>query len=343
MELDGYDDELIGPFPGPAVSTGATSGMGSKSGEPQESGSDRVPSVPGPNRSRGAPGFSRDLPFPSKLSSLVHLLETSSETLLRRLGIRPSSPQEQIKVLMKEGTKTGIFGHAEQEMVKRVFRLGDRRASVLMTPMQEVVWLDVSDSPEQMQRKIRESPHSRFPVCEGTIDAILGVVQVKDLLIQSFTGQPFSIKGLLTLPLFLYEGTPGLKVLEMFRQTGTHIAVVLDEFGSIVGLLTLSDIVKAIVGEMPVDVDSAEQKSVRRYDGTWLLDGRLSPDEFGDLFDDVRLPVGDYRTLAGFIVSTLGHIPQVSERFAWAGLTFEVVVMEGHRVEKVLVSPQRDV
>ena len=244
---------------------------------------------------------------------------------------------------MKEGTKTGVFGHAEHEMVKRVFRLGDQRAGVLMTPMQEVVWLDVSDPPEQMQRKIRESPHSRFPVCEGTIDAILGVVQVKDLLIQGFTRQPFSIKGLLTLPLFLYEGTPGLKVLEMFRQTGTHIAVVLDEYGSIVGLLTLNDIVKAIVGEMPVDVDSSGPKSVRRYDGTWLLDGRLSPDEFGDLFDDVRLPVGDYRTLAGFIVSTLGHIPQVSERFAWAGLSFEVVVMDGHRVNKVLVSPSRDV
>lgn len=264
--------------------------------------------------------------------------------MLRAFGVgkapaRHASAEERIKVLMKEGAEAGVFDEAEREMVRRVFRLGRQRAGVLMTPMKAVAWLDVSDPPEVMQRKIRESPHSRFPVCEGGIDAILGVVQVKDLLIQGFTGTPFGVKGLLTIPLFIYEGTPGLKVLEMFKQTGTHIAVVLSEYGSVAGLLTLNDILKAIVGDLPTDVDSVKPSVSRRPDGAWLLDGMLPVEEFTDVVGSADLPEGDYRTLAGFVVSRLGHIPRVSERFEWGGLSFEVAGMDGHRVEQVVVSP----
>ena len=159
----------------------------------------------------------------SRPSPLSRLWSGSTAMVRRGLGMRPST-EEEIQVLLQEGRQAGVFGEAEHEMVKRVFRLGDLRSSELMRPMREVVWLDVADPPEEMQHKIAQSPHSRFPVCEGSIDNVLGIVQIKDLLVQGFNGQPFGIKGLLKMPLFLYEGTPILKVLESFQKTGTHIA-----------------------------------------------------------------------------------------------------------------------
>jgi putative hemolysin len=273
------------------------------------------------------------------------VLGDSFEALLQVLGMRSSrgrpAPAEQIELLLKEGAASGLFTEAEREMVRRVFRLCHHRARTLMTPMKEIVWLHVSETPDEMREKIKSSPHSRFPVCDGSIDNILGVVQVKDLLLQSYRGEPFGIKGLLRLPLFIYEATAGLKVLEQFKTTGTHIAVVIDEFGSILGLLTLNDILKAIVGELPTGVDPREPRAVLRADGSWLVDGMLTLDEFEDEIGPPRLPRGDYHTLAGFMVTHLGRIPRVSERFEWGGLTFEVVDLDGHRVDKILVSPAR--
>jgi putative hemolysin len=264
-------------------------------------------------------------------------LSGSVAIVLRRLGIRPST-EEEIHVLLREGIEAGIFGEAEHEIVTRVFRLGGHRASELMTPMKEIVWLDVTDPPEEMKGKITQSPHSRFPVCEGSIDNILGIVQVKDLLVHSFTGQPFGIKGLLKLPLFIYEGTPGLSVLEMFQKSGMHVAIVLDEFGSVRGLLTLNDILEAIVGDLPVGEDLDEPKAVRREDGSWLLDGTMSIDEFKDLLGISRLPRGDYQTLAGFLITQVGRIPSTADEFEWDGYRFAVVEMDGLRVNKILVS-----
>jgi putative hemolysin len=190
-------------------------------------------------------------------SPIARLLGGSIATVLRRLGRRTSTEQE-IQVLLKERIEAGIFGEVEHEIVTRVFRLGDHRAHELMTPMKEIVWLDLADPPEEMKRKIGASPHSRFPVCEGSIDNILGIVQVKDLLIHSFTGQPFGIKGLLKLPLFIYEGTTGLRVLGMFKESKMHVAVVLDEYGSVRGLMTLNDILEAIVGDLSPGAEREE-------------------------------------------------------------------------------------
>jgi putative hemolysin len=276
----------------------------------------------------------------ARSSSLIaRLWNGSMATVLRRLGIRPST-EEELRVLLKEGIEAGILGEIEHEIVKRVFRLGDHRANELMTPMKEVVWLDLADPPGEMKRKITESPHSRFPVCEGSIDNILGIVQVKDLLVHCFSGQPFGIKGLLKLPLFIYEGTPGLKVLEMFRTSEIHVAVVLDEYGSVRGLLTLNDILEAIVGDLSDGEELDEPRSVQRPDGSWLLDGMLTPEEVQEILGIDELPEGDYQTLAGFVITKVGRIPTIADRFEWGGYQYEVVDMDGHRVDKVLVTPR---
>ncbi len=273
---------------------------------------------------------------------LVRLQSGSTELILGLLRIRPPtvSPvtEEEVSDLVKEGAQTGVFEKAEHEMVKRVFRLGDKRAAALMTPRNDVVWLDVADPPEVIKRKITESPHSRFPVCEGALDSILGIVQVKDLLVHGFVGQPLDFKGLLNMPLFLYEATRGLQVLEMFKSSGTHFAIVLDEYGLVEGLLTLNDILEAIVGDMSSEAEVGDPKAVQRPDGSWLLDGMLSIDEFQDLFEPVNLPEGDYETLAGFVLTRLKRIPSVADRFEWGGITFEVVDMDGNRVDRLLVA-----
>src|SRR3954451_15660910 len=196
----------------------------------------------------------------SRSSLLARFLSGSASMVLRRMGFRPST-EEEIHVLLREGIEAGIFGEAEHGIVTRVFRLGGHRASELMTPMKEVVWLDVTDPPEEMKRKIVESPHSRFPVCEGSIDNILGIVQVKDLLVHSFSGQPFGIKGLLKIPLLIYEGIPGLNVLDLFRSSEVHVAVVLDEYGAVRGLITLNDILVAIVGDLSEGDDLDEHRA----------------------------------------------------------------------------------
>ncbi len=271
----------------------------------------------------------------------VGILGAATNGALRVVGIRPSSEapvtEEAIQELMQEGTKAGVFEEAEHEMVKRVLRFGDRRARALMTPRNEIIWIDLADPPEEVRRKVSQSPHSRFLVCDQSLDNLLGIVHVKDLLGQGQDVEPFRIKGRLTLPLFLYEGTHGLKILEMLRASGTHNAVVLDEYGTVAGLLTLTDILEAIVGDIPDLSEDEEPRAVRRPDGSWLLDGRLPLDEFRDLLDLPALREGDFHTLAGLVVAELGHIPAVGETLDAWGLHVEVVDMDGNRVDRLLV------
>lgn len=275
-------------------------------------------------------------------SPVVHLLSVSTDAVLRILGIRPVAEppvtEEEIKILIEQGTKAGAFEEAERYMVERVFRLADRRVGELMTPRTEIIWLDIEDTSLEMRRKIADSGHSRFPVCQGSLDNILGVVKVKDLLV----GRELAadLKASLRRPLFAPESTHALKVLELFKQSGTHISLVVDEYGSIQGLITLNDIMEEVVGEVPTVEELAEPRAVQREDGSWLLDGMLSIDEFKEIFHIRKLPgEGSYQTLAGLILMQMGRIPSVGNHFEWGGLRFEVVDMDGNRVDKVLVMP----
>jgi putative hemolysin len=274
---------------------------------------------------------------------VVGLLSAATDRVLRALGVRPTVEppvtEEAIGLLMQAGTKAGVFEEAEHQMVKRVLRFGDRPARLLMTPRHEIVWIDLADSPDDVRRKVIESPYSRFPVCDQSLDNLVGIVHVKDLLGHGPQVEPFRIKGRLTLPLFLYEGTRGLKILEMLKKSANHEAVVLDEYGTVEGLLTLTDILQAIVGDIAESTEGDEPVAVQRPDGSWLLDGRMPLDEFRDLFGLSSLPQGDFLTLAGLVVAQLGHIPHIAECLDAWDLHFEVVDMDGNRVDRILVQP----
>ncbi len=284
--------------------------------------------------------------FARVASPVVYILSTSTDLVVRLLGIKPSTePQvteEEIKVLIEQGTEAGTFEEAEQDMVERVFRLGDRAVGALMTPRPDIVWLDLEDSAEENREKMVDSGHSRFPVCQGDLDNVLGVMHVTDLLARCLSGEPLDLTVSLRQPVFVPESTRGLKVLELFKQTGTHIALVVDEYGVIQGLVTLNDILEEIVGDVPSDDEPEDPQAVQREDGSWLLDGMLAVDEFFEIFELKELPPeqrGSYQTLGGFVITHLGRIPAASDHFEWEGMHFEVVDMDGNRVDKVLVIP----
>lgn len=293
--------------------------------------------------------IARQLATPLRWLSLLsvpvlRILGASTEAVLGLLRVgpphEPTVSPEEVNILLKEGTKSGVFSPAEQEMVRRVLRLGDRRVSRLMTPRTEVAWIDVADPPEEVRRKVTQSPHSRFPICDGTLDNVVGFVEAKDLLAEGLTRQPFQLKGLLRVPMFIYEGTPGLKVLENFRKNaGVRVAVVISEYGSVEGLVTPNDLLEAIVGDL-AEVDPPEGgQVVRGPDGSYLIDGKLGADDLKELLHGESLPEGDYLTVAGLVLSRLGRIPTVADTFHWGRLRFEVVGMDGNRVDRVLVTP----
>jgi putative hemolysin len=293
-------------------------------------------------------GFlAQPMSFLAKVASpIVYLLSTSTEIVLKLMGIRPSDePQvteEEIRVMIEQGTEAGMFEQAEEDIMKRVFQLGDRRVSSIMTPRPEIIWLDLEDSDEENRQVLREESHARFPICRDGLDTILGITQVYDLLRDSMDGQPLDLTRKMQPPLFVPESTRALKVLEQFKQTGQQMAFVVDEYGVIQGLVTLTDILQALVGDLPSAGEVAEPQSVQREDGSWLLDGMLPIYQFKELLDiEKELPGeqrGSYQTLGGFVVMHLGKIPTSADHFVWGPYRFEVMDMDGNRVDKVLVA-----
>jgi len=273
------------------------------------------------------------------LAPVVRFLSFSTNLVLRLIGIRPSLEppvtEEEIHVLLDQGTQAGIFEEAEQDMVAGVFRLNDRRVYSLMTPRTEILWLDVRDTPDKILKKLDEGPYSRFPVCQGSLDNVLGIVKARKLLTRSLAGETIHLKECLSPALFIPETTFASRALEVFKESNKEMVLVIDEFGGVTGLLTINDVLEEIVG----DIEVSEPQVTQRQDGSWLLDGMLDIDEVKELFHLGLLPnENDYETLAGFVMTSLGRIPQSADRFEWEGLRFEVVDMDGRRVDKVLVT-----
>ncbi len=282
-------------------------------------------------------------------SPLVFVLSLSTNLAMRLLRITPSNgppvTEEEIKILIDQGTGAGVFEEAEKDMVERVFRLGDRRVASFMTPRSKIVWLDADDKPETIREKISGRSYSLFPVCEGDLDSVVGVVQAKDLLLYADGVEEFDLAGAILPPLFVPESMRGLKVLERFKETGIHLAIVVDEYGAVQGVVALTDILEAIVGDIPHIDEMTEPQMTRREDGSWLIDGMMPIDEFKDAFEIEKLPEEDgglYQTLGGFVIIHFERIPSSGDHFDWGDLRFEVVDMDNNRVDKLLVTPRSD-
>lgn len=283
--------------------------------------------------------------FSRASSPMVYLLSVSTDIVCGLFG-KPQTPEppvteEEIKTLVQQGTEAGVFEEEAEEMVEAVLRLGDKTARSLMTPRTQIAWLDQQNSMEQIRKKIAESGHSRFPVAAGSLDTVTGVVQAKDLLALTLAGKPIDLNALMQQPLFVPRTISALELLESFKKTNKHIALVVDEYGGIEGLLTHHDILEAIAGDIPTGEKPADPKAVQRHDGSWLLDGMLSVDDFKQIFHVDSLP-GEkrdaYQTLGGFVFTQMGRVPSVAESFEWHDLRFEIVDMDGKRIDKVLVS-----
>ena len=281
----------------------------------------------------------------SKVASpMVWLLRVSSEAVLRALGLtgdrQTTVTEEEVKAMVEEGADAGVFQASERDMIAGVLRLADRPVSAIMTPRIDVVWLDRTADAEQVRSRITGSGHSRFPVGNGDIDATEGVVHAKDLLDRMMAGEPLDIAACVREPLFVHEGTPVLKMVELFRASRVHMALLVDEYGSFEGIVTPTDILVAIAGEFPEDEAEAEPSAVRREDGSWLIDGRTDINHVERIIERRGLQAdGDYHTLAGFVLWELGHVPRIGEHLDWRGLRFEVVDMDGRRIDRVLVTP----
>lgn len=274
---------------------------------------------------------------------LVRLLSLSTDGVLRILGVRPSTEppitEEEIAALIEQGTEAGVFEEEEQELVERVFWLGDLRAYSIMTPRHRTIWLDLGDPPDVSREKMVLHRHTCYPVCEGALDNVVGIVDVKDLWARDLSVEETDLRAALRQPLYIPDSMRALRLLELFRESGIRFALVVDEYGGIEGVVTLNDVLEEISGDL---VLPGEPRVVQRDDGSWLIDASLSMDDLWDILgleDRRREKRRGYHTIGGFVVTRLGHIPIAGESFDANGLRFEVVDMDGYRVDKVLVRP----
>lgn len=282
--------------------------------------------------------------FARLASPLVKFLSSSTKLALRTLGVKPSQEppvtEDEIRILIEQGTEAGTFEKTEQDMVEKIFRLGDQRAYSIMTPRTQMVWLDLEEPFELNLQIIKDSSHTRFPAAKGNLDDFSGIIYIKDLLSANLNAS-LDIESLVRTPMFIPKSMKAFKILETFKQTGTHEAVVLDEFGGVIGFITLHDILSEIVGDISPDTELEDVQIIQRDDGTWLVDGLLPVEDFKEVFDIDELPDearDHYQTVGGFVTSYLGYIPAASESFEWNDLRFEIMDMDRVRVDKILVT-----
>ena len=285
--------------------------------------------------------------FAMVAAPVVWVLSRSTDLILRLLHLHNPPEQgvteEEIKDLIAEGTESGALKPAEKDMLEGVMRLADRTVRSIMTPRMDVVWLNIDDTPREHKQTIRSSGYSRFPVARGDMEEILGIVHAKDMLNASFDGHSLSLKPVMRPPLIVPDTTPVLRLLDQFKRAGKHLALVVDEYGSVEGLVTITDIIESITGGLSGRGHPITDEPVQREDGSWLFDGMTPVDEVEALtrLKDMRGD-GDFQTVAGFMLDHLGRLPVAGDHFHWEGARFEVVDMDGRRINKVIVTPPVD-
>jgi putative hemolysin len=285
----------------------------------------------------------------SKLCTpIVRVLGKSTDAFVKVLGIKPGNEpavtDDEVRHLLDQGIRAGNFEFVERAMVDNLFKLSDRRVGSILTPRQDLSWLDVSDSQDEIHRKISADNHARYIVADGDLDHVIGVVRVRDLLKKSLVGARVDLKAAVQKPVYVPETLPALKLLEMFKRKRQHMALVLDEYGGLQGIVTLGDVLESILGDIPDHGESSEPEAVQRDDGSWLLDGGMDVEKvrsllhLPELTDDERQ---SFSTLAGFVMYHLGRVPAIGDHFEFEGARFEVVDLDGRRIDRVLAERKR--
>lgn len=273
----------------------------------------------------------------------VWFLRFSTHAVMALLRLKPAPEsavtEEEVKALIAEGASSGVFQPAERELIEGVLRMGDRAVRSIMVPRTAVVWLDVEDTQEEIYAAIAESGHSRYPVARGDIEDVIGVAHTKDLLEQQRkTGTIDLIAAAREAP-YVVDRMPVLRLLDRFKSSSVHMAFVVDEHGSFEGIVTPTDILTTIAGDLPQSEEEAEPEAVQREDGSWLIDGLMAVDAAErTLGIEGMAEEGDFNTVAGFVLHELGHLPVAGENFEWRGWRFEVVDLDGRRIDKILAS-----
>jgi Hemolysins and related proteins containing CBS domains len=274
---------------------------------------------------------------------IVWLLTAITSVILEVLNIKQSTEsqvtEDEIKAIINEGTEHGAIEEDEKDIIERVFHLGDRNITSLMTHRTDIIWFDIHEKKESIKQKIEEFLHSVYPLCDGDIDKIKGVVYVKDMYLQPDAPLDTLVKKALFVP----ENNTAYLVLEKFKRTKIHYAFIVDEYGTMLGMITINDILKAIVGEMPEDEDD-EYSIIERKDGSYLVDAQIQFYDFLRRFEKTSWmnEEQEFDTVAGFILHELKHIPHTGETFTWRGFDFEIIDMDAQRIDKVLVKISRE-
>jgi putative hemolysin len=272
---------------------------------------------------------------------LVIILSFSTKFFLKIFRVkqktRPPVTEEELKILLEQGTSSGILETKETEMIKSIFRFGDRRAQNIMTPRQDIIWIDIKDNIQVIKNTIMESKLSVYPVCDDSLDRITGIISVKGFLKIINDENTDNLRSIITQPLFIPENLPAIRVLDKFRAKKVYTAVVINEYGSIEGLITLHDLIENIFGDLPDEYEQAETPIFRREDGSLLIDGAVHIDELREILN-IEFTADSFSTLGGFLMYQLNKIPAIGDNLKYGSYKFEVVDMDGKRVDKVLVS-----
>ena len=281
------------------------------------------------------------------VAPVVWILGISTDLMMKILHLSNHKEsvvtEDEVKDLIAEGTETGVFKPAEKNMIEGVMRLADRTVRGIMTPRMDVVWLGVEDSAEENREIIKSSGYSRFPVASGDLEKVLGIVYSKDLLNLISDGAEIDLRKVMRTSLTVPDTTPVLRLVDQFKQSGQHIAIVVDEYGSVEGLVSATDILEAITGDIPELGQDNDSKPVRREDGSWLIDGMTPIDEVESLLGLKNMRDGeDFHTIAGFFIEKMGRIPSVGDHFHWNETRFEEVDMDARRIDKVLIKKYQD-